>query len=91
MGALGILAGAPGSAGFRMDFNVAIRTLAIQDGVATFNAGGGIVYDSTPEAEYEEMLLKARPLLEALGAGPPAALHTVATSTAEQEWSSWTR
>ena len=66
MGAIGIIVGAPGSAGWEMDFNVAIRTMTIQDDVAVFNVGGGIVYDSTAEAEYAEMMLKARPLLEAL-------------------------
>lgn len=44
-----------------MCFNVAIRTIALEpDGSATFHVGGGIVYDSTAEAEYEECLLKAR-------------------------------
>ena len=90
MGAIGIIAGAPGREGFRMDFNVAIRTLMIQNDLATFNVGGGIVYDSTPETEYEEMLLKARPILEALGASPPAEPHPVAAGANEQEWSSWT-
>jgi anthranilate/para-aminobenzoate synthase component I len=52
----------------RMDFNVAIRTMTIEDDVATFHGGGGIVYDSRPEPEQKEMMLKARPLLEALGA-----------------------
>ncbi|GGA98441.1 aminodeoxychorismate synthase component I [Brucella endophytica] len=45
----------------RMRFNVAIRTISLYpDGNATFNIGGGIVFDSTAEAEYEECLLKAR-------------------------------
>ncbi|PRD42787.1 aminodeoxychorismate synthase, component I [Phyllobacterium phragmitis] len=45
----------------RMRFNVAIRTISLYpDGHATFNIGGGIVFDSTAEAEYEECLLKAR-------------------------------
>ena len=44
-----------------MQFNVAIRTLSLfQDGEAVFNVGGGIVFDSNAEAEYEECLLKAR-------------------------------
>ena len=44
-----------------MRFNVAIRTLSLFDGgEAVFNVGGGIVFDSTAEAEYEECLLKAR-------------------------------
>jgi anthranilate/para-aminobenzoate synthase component I len=56
-----------------MDFSVAIRTITLRNGVADFNVGCGIVYDSKPEAEYEEMLLKAHPLLNALGVGPSAA------------------
>ncbi|CAD7040992.1 aminodeoxychorismate synthase [Pseudorhizobium endolithicum] len=44
-----------------MQFSVAIRTLALfNDGRAVFNVGGGIVFDSTAEAEYEECLLKAQ-------------------------------
>ncbi|WP_113408276.1 aminodeoxychorismate synthase component I [Rhizobiales bacterium] len=44
-----------------MRFSVAIRTITLfEDGRAVFNVGGGIVFDSTAEAEYEECLLKAR-------------------------------
>ncbi|MDX3929309.1 MAG: aminodeoxychorismate synthase component I [Shinella sp.] len=44
-----------------MQFNVAIRTISLfADGEAVFNVGGGIVFDSTAESEYEECLLKAR-------------------------------
>ncbi|OCJ13936.1 aminodeoxychorismate synthase, component I [Rhizobium sp. AC44/96] len=44
-----------------MRFSVAIRTISLfPDGKAVFNVGGGIVFDSTAEAEYEECLLKAR-------------------------------
>ena len=44
-----------------MRFNVAIRTITLfDDGQAQFHVGGGIVFDSTAEAEYEECLLKAR-------------------------------
>ncbi|MBB6222090.1 para-aminobenzoate synthetase component 1 [Rhizobium leguminosarum] len=44
-----------------MRFSVAIRTITLFDGGrAVFNVGGGIVFDSTAEAEYEECLLKAR-------------------------------
>ncbi|MDQ0458074.1 aminodeoxychorismate synthase component I [Rhizobium paknamense] len=44
-----------------MRFSVAIRTLSLfKTGQAVFNVGGGIVFDSTAEAEYEECLLKAR-------------------------------
>lgn len=42
-------------------FNVAIRTLSLfDDRQVTLNVGGGVVYDSTAEAEYEEALWKAR-------------------------------
>ena len=55
-GAIGMIA--PSGA---MRFSVAIRTLTLfDDGRAVFNVGGGIVIDSTAEAEYEECLLKAR-------------------------------
>lgn len=44
-----------------MRFNVAIRTLSLYpEGQAVLNVGGGVVYDSTAEDEYEECLLKAR-------------------------------
>ncbi|MBX9455247.1 MAG: aminodeoxychorismate synthase component I [Rhizobium sp.] len=44
-----------------MRFSVAIRTISLfNEGRAIFNVGGGIVYDSKAEAEYEECLLKAR-------------------------------
>lgn len=55
-GAIGMIS--PGGA---MRFSVAIRTMTLFDGGrAVFNVGGGIVFDSTAEAEYEECLLKAR-------------------------------
>ena len=45
----------------RAAFNVAIRTIALYpDGTAVLNVGGGVVADSTAEAEYEEALWKAR-------------------------------
>lgn len=44
-----------------MRFSVAIRTISLfAGGKAVFNVGGGIVFDSTAKAEYEECLLKAR-------------------------------
>jgi anthranilate/para-aminobenzoate synthase component I len=69
MGAIGVIRGAPGTDRFEMDFNVAIRTMTVYSDIAVFNVGGGIVYDSEPRAEFEEMRLKAQPLLEALGMG----------------------
>ncbi len=44
----------------RSDFNVAIRTLMVEDGKATLNVGGGVVWDSTAPDEYKEALWKAR-------------------------------
>lgn len=49
-----------------VDTSVAIRTMTITDGIASFSTGGGIVSDSQPEVEYAEMLLKAKALLRAL-------------------------
>ena len=45
----------------QMSFNVAIRTLVLEDnGRAKFNVGSGVVFDSDGSAEYDECLLKAR-------------------------------
>jgi len=68
MGAIGIILGDPYSDRCEMDFGVAIRTLTLEDDAATFNVGGGIVADSNARSEYNEMMLKAQPLLNALGA-----------------------
>jgi para-aminobenzoate synthetase / 4-amino-4-deoxychorismate lyase len=45
-------------------FSVAIRTLAMKDGVASMGVGGGIVAESDPREEYKESLLKAAFLAE---------------------------
>lgn len=59
----------PNSKSFnRFDLNVAIRTMVIRKSEAIFNVGGGIVADSVPEDEYEEMLVKAKALLNAINA-----------------------
>jgi para-aminobenzoate synthetase component 1 len=50
-----------------MEFNVAIRTMMVKDGLVHVPVGGGIVADSVPEAEYEETLVKAKAMLAALG------------------------
>ena len=51
------------------DFDLAltIRTFAVAGGRIHLWAGGGIVWDSDPEAEIEESWVKARPLLAAVG------------------------
>jgi anthranilate/para-aminobenzoate synthase component I len=73
MGAIGIIRSPGDRDRCRMDFNVAIRTMIIEEGKALFNVGGGIVYDSDPVAEYAEVMLKAQPLFDALGAQKPQA------------------
>lgn len=42
-----------------MDFAICIRTTMIEHGRLTARAGGGIVYDSVPETEYQETVNKA--------------------------------
>ena len=42
--------------------------MVVRDGDAIFNVGGGIVIDSDPVKEYEESLLKAKALLNGIGA-----------------------
>ena len=41
-------------------FNIPIRTLLLEDGRGEMGIGGGIVWDSTPEGEWNEGLLKAK-------------------------------
>ena len=50
----------------RFDSSILIRTLLLANGVLRAHAGGGIVADSDPAAEAEEMGWKIQPLLEAL-------------------------
>jgi para-aminobenzoate synthetase component 1 len=66
--ARGPYCGSLGYIGFdgRMDTNILIRTFTIGRGWMQFPVGGGIVADSTPEAEYDETLHKAEGLLRAL-------------------------
>ncbi|MDE1173123.1 MAG: aminodeoxychorismate synthase component I [Parvibaculaceae bacterium] len=66
-GAIGYI-GADGA----MDSAIAIRTMVVREGRASFQAGGGIVADSDPFREYEETLVKARAMMVALGFAAPA-------------------
>ena len=50
----------------RFDSNILIRSVMLQGGRLRAHAGGGIVADSDPSAEAEEMGWKLQPLLEAL-------------------------
>ena len=62
-----IYAGAVGYLGFHgnMDVAIALRTAVIKDGRLHVQAGGGIVADSQPAAEWQETQSKARALLRA--------------------------
>ena len=51
----------------RMDLAITIRTCVIANGVASVQAGAGIVHDSVPAREWEETETKARALLTAIG------------------------
>ncbi len=63
MGALGVVRG-----NGDLDLSLTIRTFAIAGGRIHLWVGGGIVWDSEPEAEIEESWTKARPLLASIGA-----------------------
>jgi anthranilate synthase component 1 len=64
----GIYAGAVGYLDFagNLDFCIAIRTIVLEQGRASIQAGAGIVADSNPTAEYEETRDKARAMVRAL-------------------------
>lgn len=49
-----------------LDSCIAIRTITLRNGVATVQAGAGIVADSIPDREYEECVNKARGLFRAI-------------------------
>jgi|TARA_Y100000310_G_scaffold324625_2_gene386722 anthranilate synthase component 1 len=61
-----------------IDTAIAIRTMLVKDGIASVQAGAGIVADSVPESEYEECRSKARALLVAI----PAARRMTAARSA---------
>ena len=57
----------------RMDLNIVIRTILAKNDRVYLQVGGGIVYDSEPEAEYQETLHKAKALFQALNLSPHVA------------------
>ena len=63
----GIYAGAVGYLGFdgNMDVAIALRTGVVKGGMLYAQAGGGVVADSQPEAEWQETQNKVRALLRA--------------------------
>ncbi|URZ08242.1 anthranilate synthase component I [Clostridium felsineum] len=64
----GCYAGAVGYFSYdgNMDTCIAIRTLVIKGGKAYAQAGGGVVYDSIPENEFEESMNKSKILKEVI-------------------------
>ncbi len=48
-----------------MDFCIALRTAVLKDRTLYIQAGGGVVYDSDPEGEYQETVNKSRALRRA--------------------------
>ncbi len=63
----GAYAGAVGyfAANGAMDTCIVLRTAVVKDGVMYVQAGGGVVADSDPEAEYQETVSKAKALMAA--------------------------
>ncbi|MFJ9907101.1 chorismate-binding protein [Streptomyces sp. NPDC101152] len=84
-GALGYL-GCSGGA----DLSIVIRTAVLADGMMRLGAGGAIVLDSDPVAEYDEMLLKTAAPMRALHLHTADRIreqrqHTTARADARQE------
>jgi para-aminobenzoate synthetase component 1 len=67
----GLFSGAVGyvTPGGDFDFNVVIRSLLYNqaDRYLSYQVGSGITFQSKPEAEYEECMIKAQGILKALG------------------------
>ncbi len=66
----GVYAGAVGYFSYtgNMDTAIALRTLLVRNNRVYIQAGGGVVADSDPAAEYEESVNKARAMVRALSA-----------------------
>lgn len=64
----GIYSGALGWIGHdgTADLSIVIRAIIAANGTFTIGVGGGVVADSTPQGEYDEMLLKAQASIRAI-------------------------
>ena len=67
----GFYCGSIGYIGFNgnFDMSIAIRTFIEKNEHLYFNLGGGIVYDSDPQAEYEETIHKGETMFRILNMG----------------------
>lgn len=83
----GIYTGAVGFFGFNGEshFNIAIRSVVMAGGEATFHVGAGIVADSVPEQEWQETLDKASGILLAASRLEGAGLPTQFAEGAQQQ------
>ncbi|GAF14359.1 anthranilate synthase, aminase component [Bacillus sp. JCM 19046] len=50
----------------QLDSCIAIRTIVLEDGIASVQAGAGVVADSDPLSEYEETINKAKAMMNAI-------------------------
>lgn len=66
----GVYTGSVGYIGFdgNAELNIAIRSLHLKDDYLDYQVGGGIVWDSDPESEYQETLDKGRAIRETIDA-----------------------
>lgn len=64
-----------------MDFSIAIRTATVAGDSICYSVGGGIVFDSIPEKEYEETLHKGQTLMDTL-----ASSGKQTSNSREQVW-----
>ena len=77
-----VYTGSIGYIGFdgNMDTSIVIRTILVKDDTAYFHVGGGIVYDSLPEKEYQETLDKAKALIDAIHSIPQQKIYSLKES-----------
>lgn len=75
----GVYAGAVGYFDFSggIDTCIALRTMVYRDGIASLQAGGGVVADSDPDYEYAESKHKMRALVRAIGKAEELERHIV--------------